>query len=59
MPARIDGHKLGAKGMDETLVQVMLECKRYEREQSDMMRLFLNELGREINVVGGSRKDCL
>ena len=37
------------RGVDETVVHVMLLCERYRRERTEMMRVVLSEMGRDVN----------
>ena len=38
-------------GEDETVVHVVLECEKYDRERMNMMRVVLTEMGCEMNEV--------
>ncbi len=52
MPGTIDGRSPAAKcdrGVAETVQNVILECKKYDRERTSMMQMFLGEVGREEN----------
>ncbi|XP_050705903.1 uncharacterized protein LOC126991179 [Eriocheir sinensis] len=37
------------RGVDETVQHVVLECKKYDRERTKMMHVFLSEMGRDVN----------
>ena len=38
------------RGVDETVLHVVLECEKYNRERTRMMQVFLSEMGRDVNV---------
>ena len=38
------------RGVDETVLHVVLECEKYSRERTRMMQVFLREMGEDINV---------
>ncbi len=38
-------------GEDETVVHVMLECEKYQRERVEMMAVALSELGHSVGEV--------
>ena len=38
-------------GEDEMVEHVVLECVKYDRDNMEMMRVILTEMGREMNEV--------